>query len=41
MQQVPEYLTQQLTAQYGAERTQAICQGYAARRPVTLRVNRL
>ena len=41
MQQVPEYLTKQLTAQYGEEQARAICQGYAARRPVTLRVNRL
>lgn len=41
MQQVPEYLTKQLTAQYGEEQARRFARGMAARRPVTLRVNRL
>lgn len=38
---IPEYLLRQLNAQYGAELTASIADGFAHQRPVTLRVNTL
>ena len=41
MASIPAFLVQALQAQYGEELTGEILQGYACRRPVTLRVNTL
>ena len=41
MASIPAFLIQALQAQYGEELTGEILQGYACRRPVTLRVNTL
>ena len=38
---MPEYMHRQLQQQYGTELTAQIAEGFAARRPVTLRVNTL
>ena len=40
-EEVPSYLNELLCAQYGGETAQRIAAGYAARRAVTLRANRL
>ncbi len=39
--QIPEFLREMLTAQYGAETAVRIMEGYTKRRPVTLRANTL
>lgn len=39
--QIPEFLREMLTVQYGEETAEQIMQGYRSRRPVTLRVNTL
>ena len=41
MASIPAFLTDALEAQYGPALTAEILQGYASRRPVTLRVNTL
>ena len=41
MPAIPDFLLQALQNQYGEALAEQICQGYACRRPVTLRVNTL